>query len=92
MRETTDVQRDRDPEEQMQRGADELEERLDHLGEDIDDARRELRARQEDADIGEDVAGDWEDTDDDTGGDDPTAFDDPEDVDDLEGLDDEDDY
>ncbi len=85
----TDVQGDRDPEVRLEQGdrepevrpeqgADELEARIDHLGDDIDDARRQLRARQEDADIGGDVAGDWEDTDDHTGGEDPAAFDDPE--------------
>jgi len=76
----TDVQGERDPEARLEQGADELEGRLDKLGEDIDDARQELRARQEDADIGEDVAGDWEDTDDDAGGEDPAAFDDPDNV------------
>jgi len=74
----TDVQGDRDPEVRLEQGADELEGRLDKLGDDIGDARQELRARQEDADIGEDVAGDWEDTDDDAGGEDPAAFDDPD--------------
>ena len=84
----TDLQHDRDPENRMEQGADELEERVAKLGDDIEDARQGLRARQEDADIGEDVAGDWEDTDDPTG-DDPTAFDDPENVDEV---DDEEEY
>ncbi len=74
----TDVQGDRDPEVRLEKGGDELEQRIDHLGDDIADARQGLKARQEDADIGSDVAGDWEDTNDDTGGDDPAAFDDPE--------------
>ncbi len=74
----TDVQGDRDPETRPEQGAEDMEARLDDLGSDIDEAKQRLEARKEDADVGGDVAGDWEDTDDDTGGDDPSAFDDPE--------------
>jgi hypothetical protein len=77
------------PEEQLQRGGDELQERLHHVDEDIDAAKRQLRARREgDGPLAE-VAGDWEDTDDDSGGDDPTTFDDPEAEDEDEDDDDE---
>ena len=73
-----DTQRGEAAERAMERGADELEHRLDRLGGDIDDARQQLRARQDDADLGEEVAGNWEDTEDGTTGEDPAAFDDPE--------------
>lgn len=67
-----------DPDRAPDQDADELEGRIDRLDEHIDESREGLRARQEDADLGEDLAGDWEDTDDDAGGEDPSAFDDPE--------------
>ena len=60
------------PERALERDADELEHRLDHLGGDIDDARQQLKARREDADLDEDAADDEDD------GEDPAAFDDPE--------------
>jgi hypothetical protein len=41
-------------------------------------ARKEAQARSEEQDPFEDAAGDWEDTEDDSGGEDPEAFDDPE--------------
>jgi hypothetical protein len=71
-----------EPERQIERDADELEERIDRLGDDIDEAQRHVQAREED---GEDVAGDWEDTDE-ADGEGAEGFDDPEDLD----LDDED--
>ncbi len=58
--------------------ADALEQRIDELGAHIDESRAGLRARQEEADIAGDVAGDWDDTDDEGTGEDPLAFDDPE--------------
>jgi hypothetical protein len=67
-----------DPEEQLERTGDELKERLEKLDDHIDDARQEAKARREESDPGEGVAGDWEDTDDDAGGEDPEGFDDPE--------------
>jgi hypothetical protein len=67
-----------DPEHDLERTGDELEERLGQLDDNIDTARKEAKARSEDQDPSEDVAGDWEDTDDDSGGGDPEAFDDPE--------------
>jgi hypothetical protein len=73
-----------DPDRDLARSGDELEERIDKLDEHIDDSKRELRARREDTDPGEDVAGDWEDTEDDAGGEDPAGFDDPERVEDEE--------
>ena len=81
-------QRTTDPDKNLKRSGDELEERLDHLDENIDDARKEATARsQENDDPFEDAAGDWEDTDDDAGVEDPEAFDDPESVDDDEDED-----
>jgi hypothetical protein len=73
-----------DPDRDLERTGDELEERIDHLDDQIDEARKEAHTRAEEQDPFEDVAGDWEDTDDDSGGEDPEIFDDPE-------LDDEDD-
>ncbi|HEU4978832.1 MAG TPA: hypothetical protein VFT42_08055 [Solirubrobacteraceae bacterium] len=67
-----------DPEQALQRGGDELEERLHHVDEDIDEAKKQLRARREGDGPLDDVAGDWEDTDDAGGGEDPSGFDDPE--------------
>jgi hypothetical protein len=67
-----------DPEHDLEQTGDELEERIDHLDGQIDDARKEAQARSEDEDPFEDVAGDWEDTDDDAGGEDADGFDDPE--------------
>jgi hypothetical protein len=79
-----------DPERELKRTGDELEERIDHLDDRIGEARREAQARHEDQDPLEETAGDWEDTDDDAGGEDPGAFDDPEDVDpDLDESEDE---
>jgi hypothetical protein len=67
-----------DPERKLERTGDELEERIDKLDDRIDDARQEAKARREESHPEEDVAGDWEDTDDDSGGEDAAGFDDPE--------------
>jgi sugar-specific transcriptional regulator TrmB len=81
-------QRTTDPEQNLERTGDELEERLDKLDDKIDESRKEASARSEqNEDPFENVAGDWEDTDDDAGGEDAEGFDDPESVDD-----DDDDY
>jgi hypothetical protein len=69
-----------DAEKALESQADELEERVAKLGEDIDDAKQGLRARKEDADDGDD---------DDDGGADPLAFDDPEADEDDEDEDDD---
>ena len=79
-----------DPEHDLERTGDELEQRIDRLDDEIGEAKQEAKARHEDQDPAEDVAGDWEDTDDEAGGEDPEAFDDPEGAD--EELDEEDDY
>ena len=63
-----------DPERDLERSGDELEERIEHL----DDQIGEARTRAEEQDPFEDEAGDWEDTDDDSGGEDAEGFDDPE--------------
>lgn len=78
-----------DPDTNLERTGDEMEERLDRLDDHIDESRKEAKARSEQNENPfEDVAGDWEDTDDDAGGEDPEGFDDPEAVDDE----DDDDY
>ena len=71
-----------DPERNLEGSADELEGRIGRLDEHIDESKREVRARREESEPFEDVAGDWEDTDDAAGGEDPTVFDDPERLDD----------
>jgi hypothetical protein len=72
-------QRTTDPDQDLEHTGDELEERIERLDDHIDESRKEASARgQENEDPFEDVAGDWEDTDDDAGGEDPDAFDDPE--------------
>jgi predicted nucleic acid-binding Zn-ribbon protein len=65
----TELQRGEDAEKALESQADELEERVAELGDSIDDAKKGLRARKEDADDGEE---------DESNGDDPLAFDDPE--------------
>jgi hypothetical protein len=77
-----------DPEQDLERTGDELEERIERLDDKIGEAHQEAKARSEDEDPFEDTAGDWEDTDDDAGGEDPEAFDDPEDDEDPEDEDD----
>jgi hypothetical protein len=79
---------DTDPEHNLERTGDELEERIDRLDENLDEAHKEAKARSEDPDPFEDAAGDLEDTDDDAGGEDPGAFDDPEADEELEDEDD----
>ena len=79
-----------DPDHSLEHTGDELEERLDRLDDHIDESRGVAKARsEENEDPFEDVAGDWEDTDDDAGGEDPEAFDDPE-LDDEDEEDEED--
>ena len=56
----------------------ELEKRIDDLDDHIGEAKREAQARREEQDPFEDAAGDFEDTDDDSGGEDASGFDDPE--------------
>ena len=61
-----------DPERSLRRSSAEFEERLEHLGGEIDRAKKELEARRQDA--GEPagaVAGDWEESHDEAGGEDP---------------------
>ncbi|HEV2819999.1 MAG TPA: hypothetical protein VGW11_05780 [Solirubrobacteraceae bacterium] len=69
-----------DPEGRLERDAAELDERLERVGEHIEESRGKLKAREEDAEEPlDDVGGDWEDTAPEyTGGADPTGFDDPE--------------
>jgi hypothetical protein len=67
-----------DPDHDLERTGDELEERIERLDDEIGQAHQEAEARSEDPDPFEDAAGDWEDTDDAAGGEDPEAFDDPE--------------
>ena len=77
------MERTTEPEGNLERTGDELEERLDRLDEHIDESRKEATARsEENEDPFENVAGDWEDTDDAAGGEDPEGFDDPEAIDD----------
>jgi hypothetical protein len=76
-----------DPEHDLERTGDELEERIERLDDRIGEARNEAQARSDDPDPFEDTAGDWEDTDDDAGSEDPEAFDDPEDDEDVEDED-----
>jgi hypothetical protein len=75
-----------DPEHNLQSTGDELEERIDRLDDRIGEAHKEARARADDTDEGvEDVAGDVEDTEDESQGGDPASFDDPEALDVDEG-------
>ncbi len=67
---------DSDPEKAIERDADELEQRVERLGEHIDEAKDHLEQRAKDAQrLGqaEDVAGDWDQTDDQAGGEDPVG-------------------
>ena len=76
--------------QEMSTTADEMAERSDRLGEQIEDTKQGWE--QAKADSGTPTAaGDWEDTEpDDSTGEDPAGFDDPEDADLDEDLDDED--
>jgi prefoldin subunit 5 len=63
-----------DPQEALERTADELEERTERLSEHLDEARDKLEERAAEArrlGEAEDVAGDWQDADDQAGGEDP---------------------
>jgi hypothetical protein len=51
-----------DPAAQMERGADELDERLERLEDHISEAEQAARARREEAQPAEAAAGDWEET------------------------------
>jgi len=83
----------RGPEEQLEHDTEELEERIRHVGEGIEESRSELKPRQEAADDPHvrdwgdvDQSGDEdqpEDEDEEDGGD-PAAFDDPENLEDEE--------
>jgi uncharacterized protein YhaN len=67
---------ERDPEQAIERDADELEERIDRLEDHISEAEAKLSDRRDDAGAseGDDVAGDWEDTKpESTTGDDPSG-------------------
>ena len=60
-----------DPERELERTGDELEERIDDLDDHIDEARQEAQGAPRGVrPVEEDAAGDWEDTDDDAGGED----------------------
>jgi sugar-specific transcriptional regulator TrmB len=65
-----------DPEQALERQADELEERVERLSDGIDEAKDRLKDRADEAErLGEaeDVAGNWSDTDDQAGGEDPVG-------------------
>jgi hypothetical protein len=67
---------DRDPEQAIEHDAAELEERVQRLDGQLDDARQRLEERAREAQrLGEadDVAGDWQATDDQAGGEDPVG-------------------
>ena len=71
-------QRTSDPDHELERTGDELEERLEKLDDNIDESKQEARARSEkDADPFEAGDDDW-DEDDEEGDGDPAGFDDPE--------------
>jgi hypothetical protein len=70
----TELRRDEDAEEALESRIDEMDERVGELGGHIEDARKGLRARREDADEDFDDVDDADDDDDD----DPLAFDDPD--------------
>lgn len=65
-----------DPEHELERTGDELEERLEGLDDHIGEARQQAQARREEEDPFEDAAADADD--DESGGEDPDGFDDPE--------------
>lgn len=65
-----------DPERELERTGDELEERIDHLDDHIGEAKQEAQARHEEQSPFEN--GDSELDDDDDGAADPGGFDDPE--------------
>ena len=69
-------QRTTDPDHELERTGDELEERIDKLDVDIDESKKAARARSEDTDPFDKDDDDAADEDD--GGGDPAGFDDPE--------------
>jgi uncharacterized membrane protein len=75
----TDLQRSKDADGELEAQADELEERVLQLGDEIEDAKDGLRARSEEAD-------EEEPDEEDDGDDDPLAFDDPEEDDEDEDI------
>jgi len=82
----TQEHRVEEAEAEMGRTADELQERSEKLGEQIDDAKQTVKRAQDDEAVPT-AAGDWEETEpEDSTGEDPSGFDDPESLD----LDDED--
>ena len=72
----------RDPDTNLQRTTDELEERLGRLGDHIDEAEQKAEARRRDDAGVDDAVGDYEEVHDETGGEDPAGAgegkDDPE--------------
>ena len=61
-----------DPEHDLEHTGDELEERIERIDDNIEESRKEASARSEqNNDPFEETAGDWEDTDDASGGEDP---------------------
>jgi hypothetical protein len=59
-------------EQRLERQADELDHRINQLGDHIDDAKEKADVRREEAEASKQVAGDWDDTEPDRpGGDDP---------------------
>ena len=64
-----------DPDHELERTGDELEERIERLDDHIGEARHEAQARREEQAPDEDA--DWDDSEDDDG-EDPAGFDDPE--------------
>ena len=62
------------PERRLERTSAELRERIDTLDDEIEAAKKHLAARREDADEpAETIAGDWEETHDESGGEDPAS-------------------
>lgn len=67
-----------DPERELERAGDELEERIEALDDHIVEAKQEAQARREEQSPFEDSDSGADDDDDDAGGADPGGFDDPE--------------
>ncbi|HEV2753329.1 MAG TPA: hypothetical protein VGV36_05775 [Solirubrobacteraceae bacterium] len=71
----------RGPDEQLEHDTEELDDRIQHLGEGIEESRNQLQPRQKDTD--DPHLRDWGDEEEESeseedGGGDPAAFDDPE--------------
>jgi len=77
---------ERGPEERLEHDTEELEERIQHVGEGIEESRSELKPRQEAAD--DPHVREWgdeeESEEEEDGSDNPAAFDDPEDLEEEE--------